>query len=119
MAGMGLPKSFMSVILGKHQSSIYREFSRNGSGGVYTGNEAQTASERRRLENKPSPKTDDRELMNEITTLFKADLPPDQISGRLRAEHPNEPEKQASPSTIYRHLYQETAKDPALKAHFM
>jgi IS30 family transposase len=46
----------MSVILGKHQSSIYREFSRNGSGDVYTGNEAQAASERRRLDNKPSPK---------------------------------------------------------------
>jgi IS30 family transposase len=46
MEGMGLPKSFMSVILGKHQSSIYREFNRNGSGGVYTGAEAQAASDK-------------------------------------------------------------------------
>jgi IS30 family transposase len=56
--------------------------------------------------------------MDEITTLFKADLSPDQISGRLRAEHPDEPEKQASTSTVYKHIYQETAEDPALKVRF-
>jgi IS30 family transposase len=118
MAGMGLPKNYMAVIRGKHPSSIYREFSRNGPGGVYTGNEAQAASERRRRDNKPSPKTDNHALMDEITKRFKADLPPDQISGRLRAGHPDEPEKQASASTVYRHLYQKTAEDPALKARF-
>jgi IS30 family transposase len=55
---------------------------------VYTGNEAQTAGEQRRLDSKPSPKIDDRELMDEITKMFKAGLSPDQISGRLSAEHP-------------------------------
>jgi IS30 family transposase len=34
----------MPVILGKHLSSIYREPNRNGSGGVYTGNEAQVST---------------------------------------------------------------------------
>jgi IS30 family transposase len=118
MEGMGLPKSYMSVILGKHQSSIYREFNRNGSWGVYTGNEAQAASEQRRLNNKPSPKTDDYALMSEITALFKKDLSPDQISGRLRVQYPDRPEKQASTSTIYKYIYQETSKDPSLKDHF-
>jgi IS30 family transposase len=117
MAGMRLPKSFMLVILGKHHSSIYREFNRNGSGGVYTGTEAQATSEQRRLEHKPSPKTSDAALMREIVALFKEDLSPDQISGRLRVEHPSRPEKQASPSTIYPQLYEETAKDPLLKEH--
>ena len=118
MEGMGLPKSFMAVILGKHQSSIYREFNRNGSGGVYTGNEAQEASVQRRLDNKPSPKMDDHALMREITALFKKDLSPDQISGRLGVLYPEQREKQASTSTVYTHLYRETAKDPALKEHF-
>jgi IS30 family transposase len=108
----------MSVILGKHHSSIYREFNRNRSGAVYTGAEAQAASEQRRLENKPSPKSDDEALMGEVTALFKKDLSPDQISGRLRVKHPDRPEKQASTSTIYQHLYEETAKDPSLKEHF-
>jgi IS30 family transposase len=118
MEGMGLAKSCMSVILGKHHSSIYRELNRNGSGGVYTGAEAQAASEQRRQENKPRPKTGDAALMREITGLFKKDLSPDQIAGRLRVKHPGRPEKQASTSTIYQHLYEETAKDPSLKDHF-
>ena len=118
MAGMGLPKSYMSVILGKHQSSIYRPFNRNRSGGVYTGNEAQAMSEQRRLDNKPRPKTDDYALMSEITALFKKDLSPDQISGRWGTKYPGRPEKQASASTIYKHLYRETAEDPLLKDHF-
>ncbi|MDR2740717.1 MAG: hypothetical protein LBB98_00970, partial [Treponema sp.] len=84
MAGMHLPKCYMSVILGKHLSSIYRELNRNGLGGVYTGNEAQPSSEQRRLDNKPSPRMDDHALMREITALFKQDLSPDQISSRLR-----------------------------------
>jgi IS30 family transposase len=71
MEGMALPKCFMLVILGKHPSSIYRELNRNGSGGVYTGNEAQAASAQRRLESKPSPKLDDRALTREIMGLFK------------------------------------------------
>jgi IS30 family transposase len=51
MEGMGLPKSFMSVILGKHHSSIYREFNRNGSGGERTktvGEQAESKNRRRR-----------------------------------------------------------------------
>jgi IS30 family transposase len=60
---------------------------------VYTGAEAQAASEQRRLENKPSPKIDDDALMREITTLFKKDLSPDQIAGRLRVQYPGQPEK--------------------------
>jgi IS30 family transposase len=118
MEGMGLPKSYRSVIVGKHHSSIYREFNRNGSGGVYTGAEAQAASEQRRLDTKSNPKTGDDALMREISGLFKKDLSPDQISGRLRVKYRDRPGKQASPSTIYRHIYEETAKDPLLKEHF-
>jgi IS30 family transposase len=106
------------VILGKHPSSIYRELNRNGSGGVYTGNEAQAASAHRRLESKPSPKLDDPALTREIMKLFKQDLSADQIAGRLKAACPEQPEKQASTSTIYTFLYRETAKDSALKEHF-
>jgi IS30 family transposase len=118
MEGMALPKSCISVILGKHPSSIYRELNRNGTDGVYTGNEAQALSVQRRLETKPSPKLDDLALAREIMGLFKQDLSPDQIAGRLGAVYPDQKEKQASPSTIYRHIYQETAKTPALKVHF-
>ncbi|MHB9296077.1 putative transposase, IS30 family [Pillotina sp. SPG140] len=56
--------------------------------------------------------------MSEITTLFKKDLSPEQISGRLGVVYPEQSEMQASTSTIYTHLYQETAEDKSLKEHF-
>ena len=118
MEGMGLPRSSMSVILGKHLSSVYREINRNGTGGVYTGNEAQAASVQRRLDTKPSPKAGDHALMREIILLFKKDLSPEQISGRLGILYPGRKEKQASVTTIYTRLYQETAKDGSLRVHF-
>jgi IS30 family transposase len=118
MEGMGLPKSYSAVILGKHLSSIYRQINRNGTDGVYTGNEAQALSVQRRLETKPSPKLDDSALTRDMMSLFKQDLSPDQISGRLGALYPDRKEKQVSPSTIYRYVYQETAKNPSLKVHF-
>jgi IS30 family transposase len=118
MEGMGLPICYRAVILGKHQSSIYRELNRNRTGCVYTGNEAHQASVQRRLDNKPSPKLDDDALTREIMRLFRGDLSPDQISGRLGVVYPEQPERQASTSTIYACLYRETAKDPALRAHF-
>jgi IS30 family transposase len=34
MEGMGLPKCYEAVILGKHLGSVYRELDRNSSGGV-------------------------------------------------------------------------------------
>jgi IS30 family transposase len=118
MEGMGLPKCFMSVILGKRPSSVCRELNRNSAGGVYTGKEAHEADARRRLENKSSPKLDDPALIREIMGLFKQDLSPDQISGRLGVLYPEQPEKQASPSTIYACIYRETARTPALREHF-
>jgi IS30 family transposase len=118
MEGMALPKCFMSVIPGKHPGSIYREINRSRSGGVYTGNEAQAASVQRRLEGKSSPKPDDHESMGEIMRLFKQDLSADQISGLFGVVYPEQPEKQASPSTVYAGLYREATKDPALKEHF-
>jgi IS30 family transposase len=50
--------------------------------------------------------------------LFTQDLSADQISGRLRILHPDRKEKQASPATIYRQVYQETAKTSSLTIHF-
>jgi IS30 family transposase len=57
------------------------------------------------LETKPSPKLNDRALTWEIMALFKQDLSPDQISGRLGALYPGRKEKQVSPFTmLHRYL---------------
>jgi hypothetical protein len=49
MEGMELPKSEMAVLPGKYPGIIYRELSRNGIGGVYTG-----SGPGGRLDSKPS-----------------------------------------------------------------
>ncbi|MDR2796291.1 MAG: IS30 family transposase, partial [Spirochaetaceae bacterium] len=103
---------------GQTPEQHYRKLNRNGSGGVYTCNEAQAASEQRQLDNKPNPRMDDHAPMREITALFKQDLSPDQISSRLKVLYPDRKEKQVSTSTVYTHLYMETAKEPSLKEHF-
>jgi IS30 family transposase len=118
MEDMALPKSFMAVIPGKHLSGIYRQINRNRTDGVYTGNQAQALSVHRRLDAKSSPGLDDPALMGKIVNLFVKDLSADQIAGRLRVLYPDRKEKQASPSTIWRHIYQETAKPPLLQVHF-
>jgi IS30 family transposase len=80
---MGLPKSGMDVIPGKNPSSVYRELNRNSTGGVYTGSEARVPSGQRRLDSRPSPKLGNPALTGKIIHLFKEDLFPEQISGRL------------------------------------
>jgi IS30 family transposase len=70
------------------------------------------------LDHKPSPKLDDPALTQEIMRLFKQDLSPDQIAGRLGILYPARKEKQASPSTIYTGIYRETERDPKMRVHF-
>jgi IS30 family transposase len=118
MAGMGLSKSGMAVILGKHPSSIYRELNRNGDCVAYTGSGAQALSVQRRLESRPSPKLDSPALAQEIIRLFKEGLSPERISGRPGVLHPEELEMRVSTSSICACIYGKTAKDPALKEHF-
>jgi IS30 family transposase len=47
--GMGLSKSEMAALPDKHPGNIYRELSRNSTGGVYTGSEAQRLSKGGRI----------------------------------------------------------------------
>jgi IS30 family transposase len=118
MEGMSLPKTYISVILGKCLSGIYRELNRNSTNGVYTSNESHALSVQRRLDTKPSPKLDDPVLTQEIMRLFKQDLSADQIAVRLRVCGPYRKEQQASSSTIYTAIYRETAKTLSLRVHF-
>jgi hypothetical protein len=67
------------------------------------------------LDSKPSPKRDGCALTREIMSLFEKDLSPDRISGRLGALRLDQKEEQASTPTVCASLYEETAKDPALK----
>jgi IS30 family transposase len=63
MLGMKLPKTYISVILGKHLSSIYHELNRNSDeNGIYLGREAQDEADQRRANTKERPKMSNDDL---------------------------------------------------------
>jgi IS30 family transposase len=93
MEGMGLSKSEMAAILGKYPGNVYRELSRKGTGGVYTGSEAHRAAEQRRLDGKQGPKLGNPAPTQKNLDMFyfgRYDLSPDQTSGRLGALYPGQ-----------------------------
>jgi IS30 family transposase len=118
MIGMGLPRNYISVILGKRLGSVYRELNGNSSEGIYTGREAQYEAEDRRRTAKDSPQMNDPIPMREVLELLKKDYSPDQIAERLKSIYAENPKKWVSHETIYRYLYQRMAEEPELKRHF-
>jgi IS30 family transposase len=118
MINMKVPKQYISVIFGKHLSSVYRELKRNSNCAVYTGREAQLISALRRSDEKPKPKTDNSMLMDKVMEMFKKDMSPEQISGRLKLQYGKNSEFNVSSETIYAYLYEKIANDSSLKKHF-
>lgn len=118
MASSGtVPAWFLARILGKHVSSIYRELSRNAKSGFYLAHHADTAAQKRRQASRCRPKRDNRELMAEIERRLREDHSPEQIAGRLKLEHPQEPLWHVSHETIYQHVFSRIRAGADLKAH--
>jgi len=101
----GLNNLEIALHIGKSPPSIGRELTRNTWEGTYLAGRADTKAQERRQETKTRPKRDDIELLalveNEI--LLK-DWSPEQISGRFKMEHPENPWYRISYSTIYSHI---------------
>lgn len=118
MASSGdVPAWFLARILGKHVSSIYRELSRNAKSGFYLAHHADTAAQKRRQASRCRPKRGNPELMAEIERRLRKDHSPEQIAGRLKLEHPQEPLWHVSHETIYQHVYSRIRAGADLKAH--
>ena len=88
-------------ILEKHPSSIYRELSRNSNSGFYLSHHASFAAEKRRGVSRSSPKRGNAALMIDIDQRLREDHSPEQIAGRLKLEHPQDPALHISYETIY------------------
>jgi IS30 family transposase len=103
----GLDVEQIARILRKHGSSIYREISRNSDKdlGLYFSRLAETASRNRRTSSCTCPKRGNMQLMHDVETRIREDHSPEQVAGRLRLEHPNNPDMQVSYETIYQHIY--------------
>lgn len=87
--------------LKRHRSTICRELARNCRHGSYSAVRAQRRSERRRRERPLVAKLDRPKLREEVCRGLEKYWSPEQISGRLRREHPRARSCQVSHQTIY------------------
>ncbi|WP_442974115.1 IS30 family transposase [Saccharothrix sp. NRRL B-16348] len=93
--------------LGRQPSTISRELARNGDpdNARYLPNVAQSLAERRRPRPRPGRIAANPRLRALVTGMLDDRFSPEQISRRLRRDHPDDPELHVSPETIYQALY--------------
>lgn len=87
--------------VGRSRSTICRELRRNGTGGAYYAAQAQRQAERRRRERPLVRKMDDPQINQAVRAGLAREWAPEQISGRLKQQHPDQPKRRVSPQTIY------------------
>ena len=97
----GADQKEIAKAVGRCPSTISRELQRNAMGDSYYAAQAQRESERRRRERPVIRKMDDPEINQAVRAGLAQDWAPDQISGRMKREHPDRPDRRVSPQTIY------------------
>lgn len=90
--------------LGRCPSTVTREITRNQTTATYDAVSADRDAHRRRRRGRRklvagSP------LLPVVITDLKAGWSPEQIAGRLKHRHPDEPQRLVSHETIYRYIY--------------
>lgn len=91
-------------VLGRSPSTVSREVARNGVRGRYLPSVAQEQTRMRARRPRPS-KLLGLALREQVVQMLSDRSSPEQVAGRLKLEHPNDPEMQVSHETIYQALY--------------
>ncbi len=92
--------------LGRSPSTISRELRRNReSGGGYLASSAHAMAYHRASRPKPAKLATNLALREKVEQDLEKKYSPEQITGRLRLEFPDDPEMRVSPETIYQSLY--------------
>src|SRR5437867_5385689 len=97
----GLEQKEIASILGRSTSTICRELQRNPTGKEYLAGQAQQHAERRRSERPLSRRMDDPEINESVRSGLAQQWSPEQIEGRLKQQHPDDPGRGISAQTIY------------------
>jgi transposase, IS30 family len=100
----GATLTAIAAQLGRSVSTLSREVAANGGRGDYRAWRAHERAYRRSLRPKPR-KLANPKLATEVTRWLRAWWSPDEISRRLRLEHPHDPMMQVSHETIYKTLF--------------
>jgi IS30 family transposase len=110
----------IAIELGRSPSTVSREIRRNSHepSGSYRPRTAQRSAERRRSRQRPGKIAGNPELRKFVREHLKQRWSPRQISNRLRADFPGQPEMHLVPETVYQALYGrgnlDLAVDPAV-----
>jgi IS30 family transposase len=97
----GADQKEVARAVGRSPSTISRELRRNRAGDGYYAAQAQRASERRRRERPIARKMDDAQINHAVRAGLAQDWAPEQIAGRMKRQHPDDPGRRVSPQTIY------------------
>ena len=97
----GAEQKEIATALGRDPATISRELRRNQSGSEYHAAQAEQKARRRRSERPLIRKWDDPELGDVIRRGLVRQWAPQQIAGRLRQQHPDDPRRRVSAQTIY------------------
>lgn len=99
-------KKKIAKLLKKDRTSIWRELRRNGSGKYYVRKAKRLTKEKRIKANARFKKIENNQWLKQyIVKRLKEYWSPDQISGRLRREYPDDKTKHIGKDSIYKYIY--------------
>ena len=101
----GRKARYIGKLLGRHHSTIYDEIDRNGGAANYRAVDAQRRAEDNRARPKDRKLETSPRLHDAVNEGLHQKWSPEQISKRLKADHPDDPEMRVSHETIYECLY--------------
>ena len=104
--GLGRRVSLAAIAteLGRATSTVTREVNANGGRDHYQAFDAHDRA-RPSARRPKAAKLDHAPLVKQVTTWLEELWSPQEIAGRLRLEHPDDPDMQVSRETIYQSLY--------------
>jgi IS30 family transposase len=97
----GKPNTEIAELMGRHRSTIGREFCRNTGQRGYRPKQAQRLAEERRLASRRPHKMDDPAIHQYVHDRLEKYWSPDQIAGRVQHDLPRAPLRWLSRQTIY------------------
>jgi len=107
----GADQEEIAKALERAPSTISRELRRNRTGNEYYAAQAQRLADDRRSQRPLSRKLDDPELNKAVREGLAQEWSPEQIEGRLKQEHPDDPGRCVSAQTIYTWIEQDEDRE--------
>ena len=103
--GQGLSWRAIANLLGRPVSTVSREINRNAGAQGYAPHEAVARCKKRKFRRKRLLSNASSLLWQEVQTLMRKGWSPEQIAGKLKVMHPDDPDQRVSHETIYAHIY--------------